>query len=110
MRRDPRVCLEDMRQAAEAILQFTAGRQLADYGSDPLLRAAVERKFEIIGEALTRLAKIDAGLAAQVPQQRQIVGFRNQLIHSYDTINDVTVWDIVQKDLPALVGHVEKVL
>ncbi|MCQ8103788.1 DUF86 domain-containing protein [Methylomonas sp. SURF-2] len=59
MQRDPRVFLWDAHFAAEAILEFVAGKTVADYRSDRLLRSAVERQFEIIGEALNQLCKIE---------------------------------------------------
>lgn len=76
-------------------MKFTAGKTLADYSSDPLLRSAVERQFEIIGEALNRLVRMDARIAAQIAQHRQIVAFRNVLIHGYDAISDEVVWGII---------------
>ena len=55
MRRDPRMYLWDMQQADSHIVQFTAGRTFADYVADVMFRSAVERQFEIIGEALAQI-------------------------------------------------------
>jgi uncharacterized protein with HEPN domain len=110
MPHDPRACLEDLRIAARLIQQFTAGRTQESYSADPMCRAAVEREFEIIGEALNRLVQTDPALAAQVPNYRQIIAFRNQLSHGYHAVNDAVVWDIVQRDLPGLIGQVESLL
>ena len=108
MPHDPRKCLGDIQRAAEFLLQLTSGRTLDEYRSDEVFRSAVERKFEIIGEALNRLQKIDPVLAAALPQHRQIISFRNILIHGYDVIDDQVVWDIVQKDLQPLLQEVFK--
>jgi len=83
MQRDPRAFLWDVQQAAEAITQFTAGLDVAGYRSNPLIRSAVERQFEIIGEALNRLSKETPDLANRVPNLGKIIGFRNVLIHGY---------------------------
>ena len=99
--------LEDVRLAARAIQQFTNGRSLADYQSDPLLHAAVERWFIIIGEALTRLEKLDASWAGKISDFRKIVGFRNVLVHGYEAIDDELVWKTLQDYLPILLGEVE---
>jgi uncharacterized protein with HEPN domain len=110
MPHDPRKSLEDMRRAVEFLLRITAGRTLDDYRADEVLRSAVERKFEILGEALNRLQKSDPALATQVPEHRQIISFRNVLIHGYDTIDEAVVWKIVQQDLPTLKQQVELML
>src|SRR5947209_1471150 len=107
---DPRKPLDDMRRAADFLLKLTAGRTLDDYRADEVLRMAVERKFEIIGEALNRLQKADSALAAQIPQHRQIISFRNVLIHGYDSIDEAVVWKIIQQDLPDLKQQVETML
>ncbi len=56
MRLESRKYLHDMQRAAEVLREFTAGRSFDQYRNDAMLRAAVERQFEIIGEAMARLA------------------------------------------------------
>lgn len=90
--------------------QFTASKQLADYELDPMLRAAVEREFEIIGEALAQLAKLDPALAARITEYRRIIAFRNILIHGYAEVDDRLVWDVVETKLPLLRREVAALL
>lgn len=75
-----------------------------------MAQAAVERKFEIIGEALNQLAKSDESIAARIPDLPQKVAFRNQLIHGYATVNVSTVWNIAQNSLPSLLDAVQALL
>jgi uncharacterized protein with HEPN domain len=110
MQRDRRAFLWDVREAAQAILSFTAGLDVKDYVGNEMVQAAVERKFEVIGEALNQLAKLDAAMAARIPDVPQVVAFRNQLIHGYATINPDTVWNIVQNALPGLLSAVQALL
>jgi len=110
MQRDPRAFLWDVREAALAIQSFTANMDAAAYGNNELVQAAVERKFEVIGEALNQLAKLDAAMAARLPDLPQIVAFRNQLIHGYATVNPSTVWTIAQTSLPHLITVVQGLL
>ncbi|CAL9674825.1 hypothetical protein SUDANB95_07758 [Actinosynnema sp. ALI-1.44] len=63
MRPDPRAYLWDALHAVELLSQFSAGKSFTDYEADAMLRSAVERQFEIIGEALNQLRKVDAELA-----------------------------------------------
>jgi uncharacterized protein with HEPN domain len=93
MPRDPRTYLWDARRAAQQIQVFIDAKTWDDYSSDALLRSAVERQFEIVGEALNRLRQTDDALAAQVPDIARIVAFRNLLIHGYASIDDRLVWD-----------------
>ena len=102
--------LEDMRQAALSILEFTAGRTEADYETDKFLRSAVDRQFEIIGEALNRTAKLDAATAFKITGYRRIIDFRNVLIHGYDIIEHGAVWGAVTDHLPLLLREVEALL
>jgi len=91
MQRDSRAFLWDVRESASAIQGFLAGMDTAAFAANAMAQAAVERKFEIIGEALNQLAKVDAVLAARITDLPQIVAFRNQLIHGYATVNVSTV-------------------
>lgn len=110
MQRDPRAFLWDVREAALAIQTFTTGLDVNAYENNQLVQAAVERKFEVIGEALNQLSKLDAAMAAQLPDLPQIVAFRNQLIHGYATVNPSTVWTIAQNSLPSLISVVQTLL
>jgi uncharacterized protein with HEPN domain len=102
--------LYDIQQAAERIAEFTAGKQLEDCRRQAMLRAAVERQFEIIGEALARLARLDEALAARITHHRRIIAFRNILIHGYADVDDRLVWDVVESSLPVLRREVKSLL
>ena len=65
-----------------------------------MLRSAVERQFEIIGEALNQALSVDPTLRSQVTGASSIIAFRNRLIHGYATVAHETVWGIVQTRLP----------
>jgi len=99
MPRDPRKYLWDAQRAAERVRQFSDGKTFAHYQTDAMLRSAVERQFEIIGEALNRLSTEDEALAAQIPELGRIVAFRNILIHGYAEIDNALVWQAVTEKL-----------
>lgn len=94
--------LDDIARAAGLIAQFTAGKTFADYMEDPMLRAAVERQFVIVGEALVQLAKREPAVAARIGEHQRIIAFRNILIHGYNNVDDLLVWGIVESKLAAL--------
>ena len=75
-----------------------------------MLSSAVERQFEIIGEALTKLAKVDLETAALISEYRRIIAFRNILIHGYAQIDDRLVWGVLDSKLPTLSQEVKKLL
>src|SRR5579884_1323895 len=102
MERDPRVYLWDVQDAAADLIQFTAGLNFLEYQENKLVRAAVERKLEVIGQASNQLSKHSPELAQRIPELRRIVDFRNVLIHGYSTIDHDEVWENVQQRLPAL--------
>ena len=110
MRLEAKKYLYDIQQAAGRVAAFTAGKGLSDYEQDAMLRAAVERQFEIIGEALGQLSRLDETLAARISERRRIIAFRNILIHGYADVDDRLVWDIVETKLPALQREVSALL
>ena len=75
-----------------------------------LTPSALERQFEIIGEATRRLANDDQTIAEQITNYQTIIGLRNRIIHDYDNITNRTVWDIIQKNLPTLLTEVTNLL
>lgn len=107
--RSPKL-LDDIRDAAQFIREAAAGISLERYRSDRLLRQAVERSFEVIGEAVKRLAHHDPGTAALIGSYPQIIAFRNVLIHGYDLVDHALVWNAVEQQLPALLQAVEQLL
>ena len=102
--------LYDVQQAAERIADFTAGKRYEDYHGSPMLRSAVERQFEIIGEALAQLARLDEKLVARISEHHRIIAFRNILIHGYADVDDRLVWDVVAAKLHVLRREVEALL
>jgi len=102
MRRDARAYLWDIQQAADAIMRFLDGLDATTFVENELVYSAVERKFEIIGEALGQLSKADPALAQRIPDMRDIIAFRNVLIHGYAGIEHHRVWDIAHSSLPGL--------
>lgn len=105
-----RKLLFDVLDSGRAIQQWRAGRSYDEYLSDRQFRRAVEREFEIIGEALNRLSEEDASVAAQIAELPRIVAFRNRIIHGYDSVDDATVWGVIEKHLPTLTSQAENLL
>lgn len=110
MRLEAKKFLADIREAARQIASFTEGRSFQDYVADAMVRSAVERQFEILGEALNRLSKIDPEAASRVGDHRRIIAFRNVLAHGYDAISNEVVWGVIETQIPKLLGAVEAVL
>jgi len=106
MQLEARKYLYDIQQAARRLEQFTEGRTLDTYVADAMLRAAVERQFEIIGEALARLRKLDPDVCGSVTDAGRIIAFRNILIHGYADVDDRLVWNIVETKLQLLIREV----
>ena len=102
-----RKLLEDIRDAADFVIEAVRGKSLEDYRSERILRQAVERNFEIIGEAIKRLDQYDPDIAAQIGDYRQIIAFRNVLIHGYDLVDHLLVWNTIEKQVPVLPRDVE---
>ncbi|OHE79744.1 MAG: hypothetical protein A2107_00565 [Verrucomicrobia bacterium GWF2_62_7] len=110
MKTEAKQRLLDALEACRAVEQFAQGKDFTAYQADEMLRAAVERKLEVIGEAFTKLADAEPELAERFPDFRKIVGLRNRIIHGYDTVDDEIIWDVVENKLPALRRQVEKFL
>ena len=110
MRRDPKAYLWDAREAIDTIAAFARGRTEEEFRQDVMFRSAVERQFEIVGEALNQLARRDQVMANQIPGLSEIVAFRNILIHGYAIVDTALVWRAIHESLPALREAVDKLL
>ena len=102
--------LWDARDALDAVRTFLAGKSYAAFEEDRLLRSGVERQFEIAGEALSQLAKLDPGTARKIPELRRVVAFRNVLIHAYADVDPELVWRIAMENLPGLRSNLDELL
>lgn len=100
--------LYDLEQALHLLQEFTQGQPFETYAHNAMLRSAVERQFEIVGEALNRLSKRAPALVSQISDYQRIIAFRNVLAHGYDVVSDAIVWDIVQNKLPTLQAELDE--
>ena len=75
-----------------------------------MLRSAVERQLEIVGEALAQLARRDPDAVGRVTEYPRIIAFRNILVHGYAEVDSRLVWDIVTMKLSALRNEVVALL
>jgi uncharacterized protein with HEPN domain len=100
----PRVVklLEDVESSAASIQRYISGMTEEDYLANQVVRRAVEREFEIVGEALRRLSSEFPNVFSRVTDARRIVDFRNVLAHGYDLVDDGVVWNAIQSRLPTL--------
>lgn len=98
--------LEDIRAEAAFIVDETASESFESYLRDARLRKAIERSFEIIGEAANRLSRHDPDVAARISAHAEIIAFRNVLIHGYDVLDQPRIWTIVRDYAPVLLAEV----
>ena len=110
MRLESRKYLFDIQQAVKLLREFTSAKALSDYEADAMLRAAVEREFEIIGEAMAQLARADKTVVTRISKYQRIIAFRNILIHGYADVDDKLVWDVVETNLSTLSDEIEVLL
>lgn len=103
-------CLYDIKFAIDEIDSFFIGREkrFDTYSQDIILKRAIERDLEIIGEAMNRIMKEFPDF--KVENARRIIGLRNQIIHGYDTVSDENIWGIVLLHLPKLKEEVDLLL
>jgi len=110
MQHDAEKHLVDILDATSDITEFTRGISFDEYRANKLVKAAVERKFEILGEAMNRLSKGSPATAKQIREFKKIIAFRNLVIHGYDVVSDPILWDVIQNKLPNLVEDVTKLV
>jgi uncharacterized protein with HEPN domain len=103
-------CLYDIILAIDEIDSFFDDKEKTyeGYRGDILLKRAIERNLEIIGEAISRILKEDPEF--KIENARRIIGLRNQIIHGYDSVSDENIWGIIVNHLPGLKANVKNLI
>jgi uncharacterized protein with HEPN domain len=102
--------LYDISLAIEEIENYFVSNEktFESFQKNTILRRAIERDLEIIGEAVNRILIKQPGI--QIRDARKIVGLRNHIIHSYDNVSDENIWAIIIKYLPLLKTDIDKLI
>ena len=99
----------DIQEAIESIEMFIQDKKdLESFGQDLKTKRAVEREFEIIGEAADRINKLDSNI--KISNLRQIINMRNKIIHGYETVSNTVMWQTIHNHLPQLKEEIQKLL
>jgi uncharacterized protein with HEPN domain len=109
MRREIKKYLFDIKTSVDSIEEYLGNeRDFNEYQKNKLLRRAIEREIEIIGEAMNHILRIDPDIT--IESARKIVDTRNWVIHGYDKVDDIIIWGIVLNHIPKLKKEVEILL
>ena len=102
--------LYDVKLAIDEIESYfiTESKTYENYKNNSLLKRAIERNMEIIGEAINRILKEDPSFP--IENSIRIVGLRNQIIHGYDSVSDENIWGIVTLYLPKLKADIDSLI
>lgn len=101
--------LFDIKTSVDSIFEYLGeNRDFNKYKSNKMLRRSIEREFEIIGEAASKLLSLDKNFP--IANAPKIVDLRNWVIHGYDRIDDAIIWGVISRDLPILKKQVDDLL
>ncbi len=101
--------LKDIEFAIDEIHSFIPEpKTFSDFQKDLRTKRAIERNIEIIGEAFSRIIKIDPEI--KITNIRKIIDTRNRIIHGYDTVSDDIIWGIVIRHIPLLEQEIKSLL
>lgn len=101
--------LQDMVESASAVVRYIAGKTRADFDADPILRDAIERRVEIIGEAARGISQPFQDHHPEIPW-RNIRGTRHILAHEYGRVNPDVMWKIATTHIPEMLEQLQKLL
>ena len=109
MKNEIKKFLYDIKESIDSIENYLGDkRDFKVYQNNKMLRRAIEREFEIIGEAMTRIVKLDEKI--NISTKKQIINMRNRVIHGYDKIDDAIVWGTIVRHLPILKKEIQSFL
>jgi len=102
-------CLLDIANSIKSIEDYLGdNKDFTKFEKNKMVRRAVERELEIIGEAVNRILKINPNY--EIADARRIVNLRNIVIHAYDNIDNIVLWGIISKDIPILKTRIEALI
>ncbi|MDE6484696.1 MAG: DUF86 domain-containing protein [Duncaniella sp.] len=78
------------------------------FEKDMMRKCVVERKVEIMGEAINRIKKADASV--EIPNARAIIDTRNRIIHAYDNVQPDFLWSLVIRHIPELKNDITRII
>mgnify|MGYP003574970809 FL=1 len=104
--------LYDIKLAIDEIYGYfeTIEKSFVSYSGNLMLKRAVERDLEIIGEAVNRILKRDELFIEQISNAKAIISLRNYVIHAYDSVSDENIWSIITNHLPKLRIEIEELI
>ncbi len=88
-------------------VKIKSGNNFQNFESEILLRRAIERDLEIIGEAIKKILELEPTI--QISSARKIIGLRNIISHAYDSIEPEIIWGIIQRDIPILQTEINQI-
>jgi uncharacterized protein with HEPN domain len=101
--------LFDIKESVDSIENYLGGtRDFNIYKSNKMLRRAIEREFEIIGEAMNRIDKLNSEI--KISSKKQVINMRNRVIHGYDKIDDEIVWGTIIRHIPVLKTEIQNLI
>jgi uncharacterized protein with HEPN domain len=105
MQHDVLIYLEDILSSIDAIENYTSTIDFEKYKSNRMIKRAVERELEIIGEAMNSILKLTEDIP--ITGARKIVDLRNVISHGYASVNDKLIWSILLQKIPVLKEEVQ---
>jgi len=99
----------DMQEACERVLRYTDGMSAEEFARDQLIRDAVLRNLFIIGEAAKKIPQ-QVRIRHPEVEWKAMAGLRDVLAHAYFALDDATLWDIIDNEVPELLRHVRIIL
>lgn len=104
--------LFDVKMSIDEISEFfhNEEKDFFRYRNNVMLKRAVERNLEIIGEAINRIITRDSSYNEKITNAKAIIGLRNHVIHAYDNISDENIWSILTNHLPKLKIEIENLI
>ncbi len=101
--------LSDILMAIELIEEFIVDdKDFTLYDNDRKTQSAVERQLAIIGEALNQFKKLEPQI--KIENDKQIISFRNRLVHAYDGLDNSMIWVIISRHLSPLKIEIQKLM